>query len=259
MAVKPGDFVWYELMANDLKAAEEFYRMVLGWDTKDAGMAGCPYTLVSAGKAMVGGLMVLPEDVRARGVGPCWSGYIMVDDVDAYVQRVKEAGGAVRREPEDIPGVGRFSVVADPYGAVFILFKGAEEEMAPEYGDLRTPGKVGWHELWTDNLEEAFGFYSRLFGWVKAEAVDMGEMGIYQTVKTAGSPEPVVGMMARQGKMPPPFWLYYFNTDSIDKAQARVVQAGGKILHGPQEIPDGRYVVQCADPQGAPFALLGGR
>ena len=80
------------------------------------------YTLFSAGPAMVGGLMPIPEDAR-KGARPCWTGYIAVDDVDAYAARVKAAGGAIHRAPEDIPGVGRFAVAADPHGAVFILFK----------------------------------------------------------------------------------------------------------------------------------------
>ena len=32
------------------------------------------------------------------------------------------SGGAVKREPGDIPGIGRFAVVADPQGATFMLF-----------------------------------------------------------------------------------------------------------------------------------------
>ena len=66
---------------------------------------------------MVGGLMPIPEDARKAGVGPTWMGYIGVNDVDAYAKRVKTAGGAIRREPSDIPGIGRFAVAADPHGA----------------------------------------------------------------------------------------------------------------------------------------------
>jgi hypothetical protein len=51
-----------------------------------------------------------------------------------------------------------------------------------------TPGHVGWHELHADNLESSFAFYADLFGWTKAEAVDMGPMGIYQTFATDGAP-----------------------------------------------------------------------
>jgi predicted enzyme related to lactoylglutathione lyase len=50
-----------------------------------------------------------------------WLPYIGVDDVDGFTNRVQAAGGAMKRAPEDIPGIGRFSVVTDPQGAMFAL------------------------------------------------------------------------------------------------------------------------------------------
>jgi len=38
---------------------------------------------------------------------------------------VTELGGKVQVPPTDIPNVGRFSLVQDPQGAVFALFKSA--------------------------------------------------------------------------------------------------------------------------------------
>ena len=35
--------------------------------------------------------------------------------------------------------------------------------------------------------------------------------------------------------------------------------SGGKVMHGPMEVPGGGWIVQAADPQGATFALLGSR
>ena len=34
---------------------------------------------------------------------------------------------------------------------------------------------------------------------------------------------------------------------------------GGKILHGPSQVPGGGWIVQASDPQGASFALVGSR
>src|SRR5579863_8666094 len=127
MANTVGKFIWYDVMTTDMKAAETFYCNVIGWTAKDAGMAGHPYVLFSAGPAMVAGLMPLPDDARAMGVPPCWTGYIAVDDVDSFAARAKAAGGAIHRAASDIPGVGRFAVAADPQGAAFILFKPSSE------------------------------------------------------------------------------------------------------------------------------------
>jgi predicted enzyme related to lactoylglutathione lyase len=102
MSTTQGKFVWYDLMTSDSKAAESFYRSVIGWDAKDSGMADRSYTLFSAGPMMVGGMMPISEEARATGARPAWNGYVLVDDVDVYAERVKAAGGAIHRAPEDI-------------------------------------------------------------------------------------------------------------------------------------------------------------
>jgi predicted enzyme related to lactoylglutathione lyase len=43
--------------------------------------------------------------------------------VDARTRLAGAIGGQVHVQPREIPGVGRFSVVADPGGGVFCLFK----------------------------------------------------------------------------------------------------------------------------------------
>src|SRR5438045_172009 len=165
-------FVWYDVMTTDTKASEAFYKRVIGWNMKDSGMSDQCYTLLLVGSTMVGGLMPIPEDARKAGVGPAWMGYIGVDDVDVYAKRVKSAGGAIHRAPEDIPGVGRFAVVGDPHGAGFMLFNGTSAE-APVPAPAGTSGHIGWRELHAGDLEGAFAFYSGLFGWTKGEALNM--------------------------------------------------------------------------------------
>ena len=118
-------FIWYELMTSDLPAAEKFYKTVVGWNTEDFGGGDIPYKIVKAGETGVGGLMNVPEEAAKMGAKPAWMGYIHAADVDAKTDSIKKAGGKVHRAPEDIPGVGRFSVVADPQGATFMLLAAA--------------------------------------------------------------------------------------------------------------------------------------
>jgi predicted enzyme related to lactoylglutathione lyase len=246
-------FVWYDLMTTDIHASESFYKTVAGWDAKDSGMSDRQYTILSVGPAMVGGIMPLPAEIRDAGA-PCWRGYIGVDDVDTYAERVKAAGGTVHRKPEDIPGIGRFAVVSDPHGAVFLLFTGIGDAPIKESG-LGKAGQIGWHELHAGDREADFTFYSRLFGWTKADALDMGDMGIYQTFKTGG--DAVGGIMTKMADAPGAFWLYYIGVKAIDAAGERVKKAGGTIVHGPHPVPGGAWILKCLDPQGAVFALVG--
>jgi predicted enzyme related to lactoylglutathione lyase len=66
-------------------------------------------------------------------------------------------------------------------------------------------------------------------------------------------------MMTKPPTVPVSCWLYYFNVGDIDAAVKRVKAGSGQVLRGPTEVLDGNWIVQCADPQGAIFALVGNR
>lgn len=250
-----GRFCWYELMTTDTEAAKAFYGDVVGWGTQPADTPDMAYTLFTASACPVAGLMTLPEDARAAGAPPMWVGYVAVEDVDAATERAAALGGGVHVPPADIAGVGRFSVIADPLGAVLVLFRSA---MAAD--NMPAPmqaGHIGWHELLSTDREKAFAFYEAMFGWRKVEALDMGPMGTYQLF---GLGELTLGgMFNKPPEVPATFWLYYFGVSDVDAAAARVTRGGGRVLNGPMEVPGGAWIVQAMDPQGVMFALVGGR
>ena len=246
-------FCWYELMTTDLPAAEAFYGAVVGWAARDSGMPGFRYALLSIGGVDIAGAMALPPHLVAAGVPPHWLGYVRVEDVDAMLARLVAAGGAVHKPAEDIPGVGRFAVVADPHGAAFCLFReAAGQNSAPAAADA--PGHIGWHELNAGDGPAAFDFYSGLFGWTKTEAMPMGELGVYQLFAAGG--EAIGGMLTKMADCPMPFWLFYFNVPSLDAALDRVKAGGGRLIVEPMQVPGGSWIAQGFDPQGAIFALV---
>src|SRR5262249_48980374 len=139
------NFVWYELMTSDLKAAEAFYKDVVGW-VPESWPGDFPYVLMKVGDRGVAGLMTIPEEARAMGQPPAWVGYIYAKDAHAAPEAIRKAGGAVHREPSDIPEVGRFPVVSDPQGAMFMLLSPKGPDQAPL--PAGTPGTIGWRELY---------------------------------------------------------------------------------------------------------------
>ena len=245
-------FVWYELMTSDMGAAEAFYSNVVGWTPKPFRSEGPAYTLMHAGDRSTAGIMTVPDEAKQAGARPRWLGYIGVADVDAASERLKGGGGTVHRAPADIPEVGRFSVVADPQGAMFMLFQPFRTDSTPPQPGA--PGAIGWHELYAADGQRAFDFYSSQFGWAKGDAMDMGPMGTYQLFVAGGVP--IGGMMNKPEGVPFPTWSFYFNVPAIDGAIERVKAAGGQVLLGPIEVPGGMWIIQGLDPQGASFALL---
>jgi hypothetical protein len=248
-------FCWYELMTTDTAGGGQFYSRVVGWNL-EAGQGEMSFytTFKTPGGVQIGGMMGIDPAMAAQGMRPGWIGYVAVDDIETSTAKVAQLGGTVHRQPGEIPGVGRFSVVADPAGAVFQLFQGAPQFTMPPDG--KGPGFVAWRELMADDLEKAWAFYSALLGWTKDTDHDMGPMGPYRLFKTGGS-ENAGGMMTKPASLPASFWTYYFSVDGVRAAGERLAAGGGTVINGPMQVPGGEWMVQGTDPQGAMFSLHG--
>jgi hypothetical protein len=249
-----GRIVWFDLMTSDPDAAIDFYKDVVGWDTIvwDGDAANANYRMWTVGETTIGGVMTLPEEAAAGGAPPNWMAYVGTDDIDASVKQIQDLGGRILHPPTVIPTVGRFAVCADPQGAVFAVFEAAAD--APGHDNEPKLGEFSWHELVTTDFRAAFEFYSKLFGWESMQEMDMGPAGIYLLYGRKG--RQLGGIFNKTADMPmPPMWLEYVLVDDVHKAADKVTAAGGRVLHGPMEVPGGDFIVQCMDPQGAMFAM----
>lgn len=257
MANNHGDFLWYELMTSDPQAAEKFYGDLLGWTFKPADHDGSDYRTFAKDGEEIGGLMTLSPDMQSGGARPMWVGYVAVDDVDASAGKIGDLGGTVTLGPQDIPGVGRFAFASDPSGAPFYIMTGSVEGEETTSFSKYEPreGHCAWNELTSADQAGAHAFYTALFGWEKADTMDMGEMGSYDMYSNGDYT--LGGIMQKPEEMPASQWSFYFRVPSIDAATDYVRANGGKIINGPEEIPGGDYVFTGIDPQGAAFSLIG--
>lgn len=244
-------FIWYELMTSDHTAAFTFYKQVFGWSVSKAPQASHEYLIASAGPHAVGGMMTIPKE--AGGMPPCWSMYLGVADVEETCAEVTAAGGSVLRAPADIPGVGRFAVLADPDGAMFVIMKPNSSEPMPVVPE-NTPGVVGWRELQAGDGDRALAWYIEQFGWTQAGGVDMGPMGTYHMFAAGGAP--IGGIMTKVPEAPMAFWSFYFNVETLDAAVARVRAGGGKVIIEAHEVPGPMWIAYVTDPQGAVFGMV---
>ncbi|MCA1847320.1 MAG: VOC family protein, partial [Actinobacteria bacterium] len=123
LANEPGAFCWNELNTRDPEKVTPFYETVFGWNANPLDMEGMRYTEWRVGDRSVGGMM----DIRGRvpdEVPNHWLVYFAVDDCEAAVATATANGGSVFVPPTDLPGSGgRFSVLADPHGAAFAVFR----------------------------------------------------------------------------------------------------------------------------------------
>lgn len=239
-----GKFLWHELMTPDPEGAKRFYPTVTGWGVGE--MPEMDYTVWTTGGAGVGGMLKMPDHVKAP---PHWLPYMGSPDVDATHRRALELGATSYVPPKDIPDVGRFCVLADPQGAVF----GVLQPIPRDRPERPQTGSFSWNELSTTDPDAAFGFYADLFGWEKIDAFDMGPDGLYQMYGQNG--QMYGGIYRKPAHVPASYWLCYVNVPDVHEAARVATENGGKVVVEPMEVPGGDWIVQIADPAGAMFAV----
>jgi predicted enzyme related to lactoylglutathione lyase len=114
--------VHFEIPYENAARAAKFYASAFGWKTQLLGEDMGNYVLVTTAESDVkpgapagainGGLF--PK--QANGAGQHPSLVIGVQDIHAWMQKVKQAGGEVLGEPMEIPGVGRYVSFLDTEG-----------------------------------------------------------------------------------------------------------------------------------------------
>lgn len=119
-------FVHIELQTGDVAKAKEFYSKLFDWKLENLPMPGGSgtYTMINVGEGTGGGMMTSP----APGVPPHWLAYIGVDDVAASTAKAKSLGATVVHDIMEVGNHGWMSIIVDPTGATFALWKGKTRE-----------------------------------------------------------------------------------------------------------------------------------
>ncbi len=106
--------VHWEFWSADPEKVSEFYQKVFDWDVQFVPELN--YRMVEPNKdfGVKGGIMQPKQ-------GP-WPAkltmYVDVDDLAAYCEKIKAAGGKILVEHMEIPGVGALALFEDPDGRV---------------------------------------------------------------------------------------------------------------------------------------------
>jgi uncharacterized protein len=238
-----GKFVWHELMTPDPKAAAAFYGKVVGWQPQPYERDP-NYTLLNYGGRPMGGIL-------GHEAPRLWLTYIATPNVDSTAREAVQLGGTVVKPAADIPEIGRFAILTDPQGAMFVAFT---PKQSPGGDNKPGLGDFSWHELMTTDWSSAWNFYQKLFGWQKTESMEMGPGSTYQMFGTGGGS--VGGMFNKPAQMQgPPQWLPYAVVKDSKATAKTIATAGGKVINGPMEVPGGDWITQGIDPQGVMFAV----
>lgn len=116
---KPGAMMWNELATRDVETAKNFYNKVLGWEYQVDDKSG--YTMILNNGRMNGGMMQMDE--KWGDMPPNWMVYFNLADLDGTLKKVEDLGGKVVMGKTEAAGVGYFSIVSDPAGAVCTIMQ----------------------------------------------------------------------------------------------------------------------------------------
>ncbi len=117
----PNPFVHVELNTPDPEKAKAFYSKLFQWQFEEMPKPLAhdgSYTIVKVGEGTGGGIM---KQVPGGPLG--WLAYVAVDDIHAATQKAKSLGAEVMKDVTEVMGMGWFSFIRDPTGAVLGLWQ----------------------------------------------------------------------------------------------------------------------------------------
>ena len=114
-------FVHIELQTKDLARAKDFYSKLFDWKLEDlpAPGVGAAYTMINVCEGTGGGMFTNPNPA----VPPHWLAYVGVDDIAASTNKARELGATVVQDVMQVGDHGWLSVITDPTGATFAMWK----------------------------------------------------------------------------------------------------------------------------------------
>jgi predicted enzyme related to lactoylglutathione lyase len=112
-------FVHVELNTTDQDKAKAFYGKLFDWKLEDVPMGDATYTMIKVGSGTGGGIMKHP----VPGAPSAWLSYVEVDDIKAATAKAKSLGANVMKDVTEVMGMGWFSIIVDPTGAVLGIWQ----------------------------------------------------------------------------------------------------------------------------------------
>jgi predicted enzyme related to lactoylglutathione lyase len=225
------------LAVADARAALDWYAAALGAEVVGTPIAMADGRIGHAELSVAGATVYLADEYPELGLkapapqSVSVSLLVQVADTDATLQRAREQGARVQREPYEDHG-SRNAAIVDPFGHRWML-------AGPRTGAVVAirHGDVGYVSVNTPDAARAAAFYAHVLGWRydghHVAGTDLS-MGIHET--------------------PGPSTLFCcYAVDDLDAARAAIL-AGGGTVGQPQQREFGT-VLDATDPQGTPFAV----
>ena len=236
-----GKFVWFDLLTEDVQAAQQFYKELFGWRfTADTNSPD--YYVIYSGDKPIGGI-VEHENKDPTIQESMWLVSLSVADVNRAVSAVKGRNGKVLDGPVDIKGRGRMAVIRDAEGAELVLIRAAGGD--PPDGGFKT-GEWLWVDLFTKDAQKALDFYGAVAGY-NTQTIPTADEDFIILLRRSG--RAYAGVVKLQWDEVEPNWLPYIKVDDLVGTISKAEKLGGILLLRTEN------VAIIADPTGGVFGI----
>ena len=200
-----------------------------------------------------GGVLPFTDEMKQHGARPIWLGYILVPDVDAALEAIKQAGGKTLMPATDIPQC-RPDRDGDRSAGRAFLHHEAEAARGRSRREERRllveqPQRVRWNELSTSDPERRIDFYRA------SSAGNRKARCRWARWATTASSRPMASTSARscasrrscRSASGPITLALTTSTGPLPRSP----MAAARCSMGRMEIPGGEFALNGIDPQGA--------
>jgi uncharacterized glyoxalase superfamily protein PhnB len=222
-------------------------RDAIAWyvDAFGASVVGDPFEMDDgrighAELAIAGGVLYLADEYPEIGLkapdpqATSVSLMLHVPDTDATLERARERGAEVQREPYENYG-NRTATIVDPFGHRWMLSGPVTGAAIPiQHGD------VGYVSVWTPDADRAAAFYGHVLGWTYDPATHQ----VTNTTEHIG----IFSVASPQGM------LCCYAVADLAGARQSILDGGGTA--GELQEFDFGTVLDATDPQGMAFAVF---
>lgn len=115
-------------MTQDPKRATDFYTKLFGYGAEQTETPSGPYTVLTHKNLQAAGIMGAPH----ADMPSAWTPYFQVADAEATLAKAKELGATEMMPVTEAEGVGWFSWITDPTGAVIAFIQPAPGRAAEQ-------------------------------------------------------------------------------------------------------------------------------
>ncbi|MET7726451.1 VOC family protein [Streptomyces mirabilis] len=238
---------WVSLATRDLRAAQDFYHAVLGWEWH-TGRLGREYRFARVNGVPVAGVSAMSGFGARMGT---WTPYFAVASADETVSRSQERGGTTAVGPLSFPP-GRAALLADRDGAVFGIWEG---ELVAGWEEWRRAAPV-FVRLHTRDAFDAAIFYAEVLEWASSDprSCEVRYEDNEVVLRSRGDVVARIHSGAVEAAPDPtirPHWQIHFTVDDVEAA-ARAARAHGGTAH---QQGLGSTEAILTDPDGAHFTV----